>query len=155
MKEMLSKNFSVDELRCKDLCEEGKYPHPGVPVILEFVRYHFGNKYSTQCIVVPGSCCRCFKENERVQKKWYEKNTGKEYVPGSSKSRHMNFDAVDFKVKIRYQKKDLTGRYEWLDVEPKEVYDFLDDLFPNSLGLGLYNWGVHVDMRPKRARWGI
>ena len=39
------------------------------------------------------------------------------------------------------------------DVDPEIVYNFLNELFPNSLGLGKYETFTHVDVRPRKARW--
>jgi len=36
---------------------------------------------------------------------------------------------------------------------PKALYDWLDEQYPNTLGLGLYSRFVHVDVRNKKARW--
>lgn len=38
-------------------------------------------------------------------------------------------------------------------IPSKMVYEFLDNHFPNSFGLGLYNTFTHVDVRSKKARW--
>jgi len=35
----------------------------------------------------------------------------------------------------------------------KEVYEWLDGLYPNKYGIGLYNTFIHVDVRSCRARW--
>ena len=37
--------------------------------------------------------------------------------------------------------------------DPKALYDELNKRFPNKYGLGLYSWGVHVDVRENKARW--
>lgn len=40
-------------------------------------------------------------------------------------------------------------------ISPKLVYEFVDSVFPNSLGLGVYDTFVHIDSRIDRAyRWG-
>lgn len=42
----------------------------------------------------------------------------------------------------------------WLnDVSPKQLYSWLDYSYPNSLGLGIYNTFVHVDVREGKSRW--
>lgn len=42
----------------------------------------------------------------------------------------------------------------WLnDVSPKQLYSWLDSSYPNSLGLGIYNTFVHVDVREGKSRW--
>lgn len=61
-------------------------------------------------------------------------------VGGGKKSQHLLGTAADIVVK---------------GVDPLEVYHFLDSLFPNQYGLGLYieDGFVHVDVRAKHARW--
>lgn len=68
----------------------------------------------------------------------YRCETHNANVGGAPKSKHVQGIAADIKVK---------------GVEPKEVYDYLDNLFPNSLGLGLYSTWVHVDTRDGKGRW--
>ena len=156
-KEMLSKNFAVSEMSCKDNCKKGKYPKIGIVILLELVRMYFGNKYDTQCVIEVKSGNRCLNHNEAVQKIWYPINHhGKQYVPFSSQSVHMEYGACDFKVKIRVPYKITVGGFvlrRWTQIAPKDVYDFLDDLFPNSLGLGLYKNRNHADIREIKARW--
>lgn len=42
----------------------------------------------------------------------------------------------------------------WLnDISPKQLYSWLDSSYPNSLGLGIYNTFVHVDVREGKSRW--
>lgn len=153
-KEMLSKHFSVEEIRCKDNCKHGKYPQTGIVILLELIRAHFGNKYGTNCIIDVRGGNRCVAHNETVQKKYYPiHNNGKEYIPFSSRSTHMEYGAADFKVFVRRADPKRLEKYRRVQVKPKEVHDFLDDLFPKSLGLGLYNNRNHADIRSKRARW--
>ncbi len=71
------------------------------------------------------SGCRCEEHNKAVG--------------GSKNSQHVKARAVDFQVKDR---------------EAVEVYDFLNSLFPDELGLGLYSGWIHLDTRPNGpARW--
>lgn len=60
-------------------------------------------------------------------------------VGGAKRSKHLEGTAADIKVK---------------GVSPKDVYDFLNETFPNYYGLGLYNTFTHVDVRSVKARWG-
>ena len=60
-------------------------------------------------------------------------------VGGAKASKHMEGIAADVKVK---------------GITPDEVYHFLDSLFPESYGLGLYKGWVHIDVRKSKARWG-
>lgn len=60
-------------------------------------------------------------------------------LPNSSpKSQHTLGKAADIRV---------TG------VSPVNVYAYLNQLYPNSHGLGIYNTFVHVDVREKKSRW--
>ena len=60
-------------------------------------------------------------------------------LPNSSpKSQHTLGKAADIRV---------TG------VPPAIVYDYLNQLYPNSHGIGIYNTFVHVDVREKKSRW--
>lgn len=56
---------------------------------------------------------------------------------GVVKSQHRKGRAADIKV---------------TDVPPKVVYKHLDKLYPDSLGLGLYDTFVHVDTKTGPAR---
>ena len=42
----------------------------------------------------------------------------------------------------------------WLNgVSPKQLYSWLDSSYPNSLGIGIYDTFVHVDVREGKSRW--
>lgn len=56
----------------------------------------------------------------------------------SPKSQHTLGKAADVRV---------TG------VSPANVYAYLNQLYPNSHGIGIYNTFVHVDVREKKSRW--
>lgn len=95
--------------------------------VFEMVRKHFN------AVVTVLSGCRCILHNETVQKQ-----VNKNYVPYSSDSWHMKARAGDIRVQ---------------GVSPKEVYNFLNERFPQSCGIGLYHNRVHFDSRPIKARW--
>lgn len=38
-------------------------------------------------------------------------------------------------------------------VAPETLYNFFCEICPDSCGVGLYDWGVHFDVRPIKARW--
>jgi len=59
-------------------------------------------------------------------------------IGGAQSSKHITGMASDFKVK---------------DTEPEVVYRWLDERYPDTYGLGLYNSWVHLDVRKGRARW--
>ncbi|MBQ3257291.1 MAG: peptidoglycan-binding protein [Oscillospiraceae bacterium] len=58
-------------------------------------------------------------------------------VGGTSDSRHLYGDAADIRC---------------LNKTPRELYDIADEMFPTG-GVGIYDWGIHVDARGHRARW--
>lgn len=53
-------------------------------------------------------------------------------------SQHPKGKAVDFHI---------TG------IPHQKVYDFLKSIFHDCYGLSLYSWGIHLDVREKKARW--
>lgn len=59
-------------------------------------------------------------------------------VGGSANSQHQYGLAADFIVE---------------GVDPKTVYDYACKLMPYTGGIGLYSWGVHVDVRKEKSRW--
>lgn len=72
----------------------------------------------------PNSAIRCKKRNAEVG--------------GVSNSQHLDGIAADISVP---------------GVAPKTVAAYLETLLPNTGGIGIYNWGVHVDTRKTKSRW--
>lgn len=73
------------------------------------------------------SGCRCHNHNRKVG--------------GSEKSQHVFGRAADIQV---------------VDIEPSQVYGFLQEQFPRKYGLGLYQSWIHVDTRSNGpARWKV
>ena len=70
------------------------------------------------------SGCRCLTRNAEVG--------------GSKHSQHLIGRAADIQVG---------------GVEPGEVADYIDNMWPDKLGLGKYGVFVHVDSRSTKARW--
>ncbi len=56
----------------------------------------------------------------------------------SSKSQHTHGNAADIVVN---------------DVKPIDVYNYFNETYPDSYGVGIYNTFVHIDVRPSKARW--
>jgi uncharacterized protein YcbK (DUF882 family) len=71
------------------------------------------------------SGCRCEKHNKAVG--------------GADKSIHKEGKAADIKV---------------LDINPIDVYNYLDKKYSDTFGLGLYSTWVHIDSRKEKSRWG-
>lgn len=59
-------------------------------------------------------------------------------IKGSLNSQHTYSKAADFVVE---------------DHTPSQVYDLLNNWFPDTLGLGVYDGWVHVDSREPMSRW--
>lgn len=61
-----------------------------------------------------------------------------EAVGGADDSRHMYGDAADIRSTV---------------LTPQQLYDIACDIVGNNGGVGLYDWGIHVDTRGYYARW--
>lgn len=72
----------------------------------------------------PNSSIRCSKRNAEIG--------------GASNSQHLYGLAADISVP---------------GVAPKTVAAYLETLLPNTGGIGIYSWGVHVDTRKTKSRW--
>lgn len=59
-------------------------------------------------------------------------------VGGADYSQHLYGTAADIAIK---------------GVAPKKVAQYVETLMPNSGGIGIYSWGVHVDTRSTKSRW--
>lgn len=75
--------------------------------------------------ISPNSAIRCPQRNAEL--------------PGaSSKSQHMNGKAADISVP---------------GVSPEDLYAYAESLMPDTGGLGIYEWGIHIDTRTGKSRW--
>lgn len=74
--------------------------------------------------VIIHSACRCIIRNRQIGSK--------------DTSQHVKAKAVDFEVK---------------GVEHQKVYDYINKMIKDTGGLGIYDWGVHIDNRKSKARW--
>lgn len=74
----------------------------------------------------PNSAIRCKKRNADPD------------VGGASNSQHLYGTAADISVP---------------GVAPKDVAAYAETLLPNTGGIGIYSWGVHVDTRKTKSRW--
>ena len=59
-------------------------------------------------------------------------------VGGVSNSQHLYGTAADIAIP---------------GVAPRMVAQYVETLMPNSGGIGIYSWGVHVDVRKTKSRW--
>jgi len=132
-------HFSRSEFQCSCGCGFDVIDYYLV-LMLEDGREHFTNKYGKTKISITGGN-RCKTHNEEVQKK-YVKN----YVPFSSVSQHIFGKGVDHKY-------FCLDNETWIQICPDEVYDYYDNKYPNSCGLGKYVNRTHLDCRDQKARW--
>lgn len=135
----ISPHYSRSEFVCKCGCGLDRIDLRLMP-IAELIRVHEGNKPMS-----PLSGCRCLQHNERVQM-----DVNEHYVPYSSKSKHLpltEYNTVD-------EENGICTAGDFGSENPKKLYDFLCNLFPNLYGIGLYSWGVHIDVGGRYARWG-
>ena len=65
-------------------------------------------------------------------------HNAKPSVKGETYSQHLYGMAADFHV---------------VGVPHKMVYDYLCKKYSSKYGIGLYSWGIHVDVRPTKSRW--
>lgn len=67
---------------------------------------------------------RCFNHNHQIG--------------GSPNSQHLKGKAADIKVQ---------------DIDPQDVYNYLNGLYMDYYGIGNYKSFTHIDVRSKKARW--
>lgn len=120
----ITKNFSSIEFECNCGNCGMNKISPVVVLVWQMVRDHFGSS------VTINSGVRCPEYNLKVG--------------GKPMSSHKP-DADD----IGHAADGVVS-----GVDPQDVYDFINGVFPNALGLGVYKNFVHVDDRMDRAyRW--
>jgi len=136
----VSKHFSRHEFACKCGCGFAAVDIELLNV-LEETHQHFQNIYPKVFIEIT-SGCRCFKHNEEVQKRYHPS-----YRSGTSKSKHMQAIAVDFKI--------YYDGWRWKQVPSTIVGIYLDSKYPSKYGIGTYWNRNHLDIRSERARWKV
>lgn len=111
--------------RSEFACKCGKYCN-GFPVEPDekLVRFLDGLREKFGVPVTITSGVRCRQHNANVN--------------GASRSQHMLGNAADIKVR---------------GVDPVDVYEYADEEFGKSGGVGLYKSFTHVDVRSTKSRW--
>lgn len=122
----ISKYFSRNEFTCNCGCGFSTVDIKLIEV-LQTLRYKFNKP------VTITSGCRCLEYNEVAQK-----TANSNYIPYSSKSKHMQGIAADIVVEM---------------VSASDVYRYLDLVYSHTLGLGKYDEFTHIDVRSKKTRW--
>ncbi len=77
---------------------------------------------------VISSGTRCKKHNASLKPK-----------PGGKRSRHLTGEGADL----------VFARYS----DSREALAYLYGKYPDTYGIGSYSWGLHIDVRSKKARW--
>lgn len=116
--EMLSPHFSIDE--CKCWCSRHK-KKPYCPVTVKLLGLAESIRDILGRALIVHSVCRCPEHNKEVG--------------GSPTSKHVSGKAMDFHCR---------------DMTPAAVANAILEawrggLLPSLGGLGLYDWGVHID----------
>lgn len=126
----LSTNFRRSENQCKcGDCNKFGADIELVNVMEEF-RAHLRFNIIATAIIIVTSWFRCREHNNRPVS---EGGAG-----SNDNSWHLTGSAIDIKVP---------------GIPPgKLAYEFRK-LFPNKYGVGIYDWGIHIDMRPKAGNW--
>lgn len=126
----LTKNLSRHEFACECGCGFDTVDI-ALPGILQHTADHFAAEDEINVRIDITGPNRCKSHNAEVG--------------GADNSQHVYARAADFK---------LFNRYTGEQIDPDRVADFIDEQYPNSLGLGRYTNRTHVDTRTNGpARW--
>jgi hypothetical protein len=136
----LSKHFSEAEFRCKCHACQADHVKPVISytllTLLELLHCYFSEHLQSKVSITISSANRCVNHNKAVG--------------GKPDSRHLvpqHGDAVD--IVVMY----LNEHKEWQQVDPRIVYDVINNTFTQSFGCHAYVTFTHIDVRPTRARW--
>jgi uncharacterized protein YcbK (DUF882 family) len=109
--------MDIDKFQCRCNTCPHREPTPELQHMIDKVEDYFGRDIQIT------SGVRCDEHNRAIG--------------GSSGSRHVSGEAVDFFIK---------------GAALVDIYNYLDKTFPQS-GLGIYKTHIHMDSRPYKARW--
>ncbi|MGH1461232.1 MAG: D-Ala-D-Ala carboxypeptidase family metallohydrolase [Neptuniibacter sp.] len=122
----LTKNISRHELSCNCGCGFHTMDWETIEVVQD-VCDHFAEQLGEEKVTLSiHSAARCYTYNRSPA------------VGSNDNSQHPKACAIDFHI---------------VGVSLKEIYEYLDQKYPNTFGIGLYKTFVHVDSRSYRARW--
>lgn len=110
-----------------------------------FQAREFASPDSNVLILNPKLAPYCQKIRDKFGKSWtpssgYRTVAHNKSVGGEKNSQHLYGNACDIPASR-------------IGVSPKVLYDFCDSLIGSAGGVGIYDWGVHIDVRGYRARW--
>lgn len=132
----LTKNISDYELKCKcGKCQVTIQAHEPVIGLVQSVCDYYSELYKVDRVkLVITSAARCYE---------YNRVPASEGGPGSNDhSQHPRCNAIDFKI--------FAGDHQ---IPPIAVFNHLNAIYENELGVGLYRTFIHIDNRPSRHRW--
>ena len=141
----LTRNLSRHEFACKCGCGFDDI-NPLLPQLLQQAADYFMSQEDESIVdrisIHINSGNRCPEHNESEG--------------GSSKSRHMNGEAADFRFRYVMKERDSKGRLKSRAVSPTAIANYLDKKYPNQYGIGWYNGRTHFDVsRSGRRRWDV
>ena len=134
----LTPNLSVREFACRCKYKNCKYKeaaHMPLVMAIQGAADHFAAKLNTRVKVTIKGGNRCMLHNVAVQVKYSGKTVEE---AAASKSKHLNLIAADHQI-------HAWKSGQWFIIDPQDLYDYYDDQFPNSCGIGLYSNRVHFD----------
>ena len=129
-------NFTIPEIACRcGECDEFTFSLELLDR-LEEIRAWARRQHKPKAIVRVHSAYRCMAHNNRSTK---EKNKHGVYGAGSNKdSKHPEGRAADFSIP---------------GVANEAIHWYIRDTYKDEYGLGLYDWGLHLDTREIAGDW--
>lgn len=126
----LTKNISQSELDCKcGNCSVTILPYEPVIQHWQDCCDFFAKKNNVEKVtLIITSAARCYDYNRSVG--------------SSDNSRHPRCNAIDGQIFVNGEQ-----------IDPELVFNYFDNRFKYSCGVGLYKTFTHFDNRPVRARW--
>lgn len=128
----LSRHFSASEAQCRcGDCIPGRATADVELVrVLEEIRAALGDRP-----VTVHSWFRCREHNNRPTTE--QSRAGVSGAGSRDSSWHLHGGAVDFSIP---------------GIDPETLGRRIRELYPDSFGIGIYDWGVHLDIDPENPR---
>lgn len=136
----ISKHFSLHEVRCNCAeCQELEVDpivNMHLITLLEAIHSNYSSAYNALIRITPTSWNRCETHNRKVD--------------GEKRSRHLTGKAVDIVV-------EMAKLNSFIKINPRAVGIFVDDLFPDCYGIGIYEdeGFTHIDIDERKWRSGF
>ena len=126
----ISKNIYSHELKCKcGKCNVTIQDHELIIEVVQSICDRIAADHGVEKVRLNiSSAARCQPHNLAVG--------------SNDESQHIRCNAMDINIFVG-------GRR----VPPHDVYMIANEIYPDCCGIGLYDWGVHIDTRRIRARW--